>query len=97
MGSDHTKLLLHTEVRWLSRGKILFRIVELKDEIRIFLLEHKNTLTEHFLNEEWLAILSYLADIFEKLNNLNLSIVKLDDHQILHSINFYRYQKSLSK
>ncbi|XP_022160768.1 protein FAM200A-like, partial [Myzus persicae] len=52
MESDHTKLLLHTEVRWLSRGKILLRIVELKDEIRIFLLEHKNTLAEHFLNEE---------------------------------------------
>ncbi|XP_025415283.1 protein FAM200A-like [Sipha flava] len=52
MGSDHTKLLLHTEVMWLSRGKILLRIVELKDEIRIFLLEHKNTLAEHFLNEE---------------------------------------------
>jgi len=47
MGSDHTKLLLHTDVRWLSRGKILLRIVELKDEIRIFLLEHKNTLAEH--------------------------------------------------
>lgn len=56
MGSDHTKLLLHTKVRWLSRGKILLRIFELKDEIRIFLLEHKNTLAEHFLNENWIAI-----------------------------------------
>jgi len=74
MGFDHTKLLLHIKVRWLSRGKILLRIVELKDEIRIFLVDHKNTLAEHFLNEEWLAILSYIADIFDKLNSLNINI-----------------------
>ncbi|XP_022168645.1 protein FAM200A-like [Myzus persicae] len=63
MGSDHTKLLLHTEVRWLSRGKILLRIVELKDEIRIFLLEHKNTLAEHFLNEECLVMNEELIEL----------------------------------
>jgi len=74
MGSDHTKLLPHTEGRCLSRGKILLRIVELKDEIRIFFLEHKNTLAEHFFNEEWLAISCYLVDIFDKLNSLNLSL-----------------------
>lgn len=43
------------------------------NKIQIFLLVHKNTLTEHFLNEERLAILNYLADIFDKLNCLNLS------------------------
>jgi hypothetical protein len=74
MGSVHTKLLLHTEVRWLFRSKILLRIFELKDEIRIFLLEHKSTLAEHFLNKNWLVILSYLSDIFDKLNSLNLSL-----------------------
>ncbi|XP_025415530.1 SCAN domain-containing protein 3-like [Sipha flava] len=74
MGSDHEKLLLHTEVRWLSRGKILSHLFELRDEARIFLLERNNTLSEHFLDEQWLAILGYLADIFEKLNCLNLSL-----------------------
>ncbi|XP_067123773.1 SCAN domain-containing protein 3-like [Centruroides vittatus] len=38
MESEHTTLLLHTEVRWLSRGKVLTRISEFKDEVvRIFL------------------------------------------------------------
>lgn len=36
MGSDHVQLLLHTEVRWLSRGRVLTRLFELRNEARIF-------------------------------------------------------------
>jgi hypothetical protein len=58
----------------LSRGKILSRLFELRDEARIFLLERNNKLSEHFLDEQWLAILGYLADIFENLNCITLSL-----------------------
>ena len=33
MRSEHTYLLYHTDVRWLSRGKIFTRAIDLLDEI----------------------------------------------------------------
>ena len=41
LGSDHTGLLLHLEARWLSKGQILKRIVELQEEVITFLKKQK--------------------------------------------------------
>ena len=74
MGSHYTNLLLHAKVRWLSRGLSLRRLLLVKDEIEIFLTEQKNDLAAFFLNDQWLSKLYYLSNIFEKLNDLNLSL-----------------------
>ena len=74
MGSDHEHLLLHSEVRWLSRGKILTRLFELRDEVRLFLLDGKCNFKDFFNDFSWLARLAYLADIFSHLNELNSSL-----------------------
>ncbi|XP_060860558.1 zinc finger BED domain-containing protein 5-like [Metopolophium dirhodum] len=72
MESQFTKLILHTEVRWLSRGKVLSSVHELKNELIVFFtLENVPEFCELLTNEKWLENLSYLADIFSHLNQIN--------------------------
>lgn len=74
VGSEHEVLLYHTEVRWLSRGRILSRLVELRVELAIFLREKESDLADKLDCPHFIHYLAYLADIFSILNELNTSL-----------------------
>ncbi|GFU99447.1 SCAN domain-containing protein 3 [Trichonephila clavipes] len=74
MVAVHSSLLFYCEARWLSRGKFLQRVYELRNEITIFLEEENLPEAEKFRDGLFLMKLSYLVDIFEKLNILNLQL-----------------------
>ncbi|KAL4101107.1 hypothetical protein QTP88_021127 [Uroleucon formosanum] len=70
MNSDYSDVLLHTSVRWLSRGKVLQRFFNLRLEIIAF-LQQNNKFDEIDKNNNWWCLLAYMCDITEKLNKLN--------------------------
>ena len=74
MGAEYEVLLYHTEVRWLSRGQILKRLIELRTEVLFFLNEKQSSLSVDFEREEFIHGLAYMADIFGHMNDTNLSI-----------------------
>ena len=74
MGAKHLGLLYHTKVRWLSRGKCLSQLYELKGEVEIFLLENENNFHMEFRNTEFVIKLAYLADLFGHLNKMNVCL-----------------------
>jgi hypothetical protein len=74
MNADHKCLLFHTDVRWLSKGKVLNRVVALKSEVISYFDCYPNQDFECVKDELWWLRVSFLADLFQKLNVLNLSL-----------------------
>lgn len=66
MDTEHRRLLMYTEVRWLSHGRALIRVFELQVPLHRFLLQKKVTTCSTFQQ--------HLYYIFNLLNELNLSL-----------------------
>ena len=67
-----TRLLLHTEVRWLSKGLCLNRFLVLFDSVIEFLGPIAPTLKRDLISRK--SDVSYLTDIFCKFNEVNLQL-----------------------
>ena len=70
---EYGDLLLHCEVRWLSRGQCLSRFWKLKNAVHNF-LEVNNELPDErvlLVDKNWLFDFAFLVDVTSHLNNLN--------------------------
>ena len=67
---DFYRLLLHTEVRWLSKGLCLDRFYKLFKSVLQFLENNGDALRVNLTNTE--NDIAYLTDLFKKFNETNL-------------------------
>ena len=75
MSSDHEVLLFYCAVRWLSKGNVVGRVFELREELQEFLqLKGQKTIVAALNDEECSKRLAYLSDVFGHLNKLNLKL-----------------------
>ncbi|MBN3306723.1 SCND3 protein, partial [Amia calva] len=71
-------LLLHNNVRWLSKGRVLERFWSIRKEITAFLVQLKSQKATQFSlflqDESKMDIVAFLVDITSHLNELNVKL-----------------------
>jgi hypothetical protein len=64
-GARHETPVLHTNIRWLSKGKVLFRFYELRNELLEIVATEKPEFAALIKDETWCSRVAYLADILD--------------------------------
>jgi len=73
MDSDYKYILYHTDVRWLSKGKVLNRFMYMKVGIIIF-TETEEIHFEFMRKDIWWLQVWFLSDLFGKLYGIGLGL-----------------------
>ena len=71
--TEHSDVGYHTAVRWLSLGKVLKRVWDLKAEIREF-CEKKGKDIPELSDEDWMADFAFAVDVTALMNELNTKL-----------------------
>ncbi|XP_014775527.1 general transcription factor II-I repeat domain-containing protein 2-like [Octopus bimaculoides] len=71
--AEFSNMIYFCEVRWLSRGKMLARFFNLRDELVSFLREKSNSVPQ-FEDPAWVCDLGFLVDITGHLNEVNIQL-----------------------
>src|SRR6218665_372531 len=78
--SEFETLLLHSNVRWLSKGKVLKRVFIRREKIKHFLQDGKPDLPTKFSNVRFLIPPFIFRHIFESVNTNELALEVKSDH-----------------
>ena len=79
---EHIDLLLHTDVRWLSRGRFLERFRELLPEIKELLKQFKDTEYAQLEDEQLLLHLAFLTGLPALINEQNLELQRKEKNVV---------------
>jgi hypothetical protein len=97
LDKQYINLLLHKEIQWLSRGRLLNRLSELKGEFQDYFQENSTPdFAKCFENEKWLEKLAYLAAIFHHMNQLNKSLQGPGENVLTSSDKILGFKRELN-
>ena len=71
---DEGCLVYLSEVRWLSRGRVMERVWKLREELVVWLNGREDHRAHLIQDLFWLGKLGYLVEIFGMLNVLNITL-----------------------
>jgi hypothetical protein len=83
LDSDYGDVIYNTEIRWLSKGAMLKRVYNLKNELQTF-VDMKGYPFPCFNDKEWMYDFCFLIDITQHLNDLNVELQGKD--QFIHNL-----------
>ena len=77
--ANYPDMIYFTQVRWLSKGKVLSRFLCLIEEIRVFLIEEGKADKYSYVFESfWICKVQFLADVVRDFNVINMRMQSAD-------------------